>query len=51
MRAARRPSCLDPRDIANAVLYAHCAPAHVGVHEILIEPRDQMFGDPTAMNT
>jgi len=44
------PSCLAPKDIADAVLYAFTAPAHVGVHEILIEPRDQMFGDPTAMN-
>jgi len=24
-------------------------PEHVGMHEMLIEPRDQMFGDPTAM--
>lgn len=44
------PSCLDAKDIADAVLYAYTAPAHVGVHEILIEPRDQMFGDPTSMN-
>lgn len=40
---------LDPEDVANAVVYAVTAPPHVGVHEILIEPRDQMFGDPTAM--
>lgn len=41
---------LDPEDVASAVIYAVTAPPHVGVHEILIEPRDQMFGDPTAMN-
>eukprot|EP00300_Choanocystis_sp_HF-7_P025682 c27775_g1_i1.p1 GENE.c27775_g1_i1~~c27775_g1_i1.p1 ORF type:complete len:265 (-),score=66.42 c27775_g1_i1:35-829(-) len=41
---------LNVSDIADAVLYALTAPAHVGIHEILIEPRDQMFGDPTAMN-
>lgn len=45
-----RNAVLDPEDIANAVVYAVTAPPHVGVHEILIEPRDQMFGDPTAMN-
>ncbi len=43
------PMCLDPSDVADAVLYAFTAPAHVGLHEILIEPRDQMFGDPTSM--
>jgi NADP-dependent 3-hydroxy acid dehydrogenase YdfG len=46
-----RSSVLDPQDIASAVLYAVSAPEHVGIHEILIEPRDQMFGDPTAMAT
>lgn len=45
-----RNAVLDPEDVANAVVYAVTAPPHVGVHEILIEPRDQMFGDPTAMN-
>ena len=44
-----RASVLDPDDVASAVVYAVAAPAHVGVHEMLIEPRDQMFGDPTAM--
>jgi len=44
-----RTAVLDPADIASAVIYAVTAPAHVGVHEILIEPRDQQFGDPTAM--
>ena len=44
------PACLAPGDVADAVLYAVTAPAHVGVHELLIEPRDQMFGDPTSMN-
>jgi len=46
-----RTAYLDVEDIANAVLYAVTAPAHVGVHEILIEPRDQMFGDPTSVST
>lgn len=31
-------------------MYALTAPAHVGIHELLIEPRDQMWGDPTSMN-
>jgi len=44
-----RASILDPSDIASAVLYAIKCPGHVGIHEILIEPRDQMFGDPTQM--
>jgi NADP-dependent 3-hydroxy acid dehydrogenase YdfG len=43
------PNYLDASDIADAVLYALTAPANVGLHEILIEPRDQMYGDPTAM--
>ena len=30
---------LDPQDVAGAVLYAVSAPAHVGVNEVLIEPR------------
>eukprot|EP00928_Gymnodinium_smaydae_P022747 TRINITY_DN18_c0_g1_i1.p1 TRINITY_DN18_c0_g1~~TRINITY_DN18_c0_g1_i1.p1 ORF type:complete len:1364 (+),score=345.60 TRINITY_DN18_c0_g1_i1:82-4173(+) len=47
---AAREYYLDPEDVAAAVLYAVCSPPHVGVHEVLIEPRDQMFGDPTALN-
>jgi NADP-dependent 3-hydroxy acid dehydrogenase YdfG len=43
------PNFLNPSDIADAVLYAITAPDNVGLHEILIEPRDQMYGDPTAM--
>ncbi|CAB9505927.1 D-alanine--D-alanyl carrier protein ligase [Seminavis robusta] len=30
---------LDPQDVAGAVLYAVTAPKHVGVNEVLIEPR------------
>lgn len=47
--AAARCSVLDAADVANAVLYAVTAPMHVAINEILIEPRDQMYGDPTAM--
>lgn len=43
-------SVLNTQDIADAVKYALTAPPHVGVNEILIEPRDQMFGDPTSLN-
>lgn len=32
-------------------VFALTAPAHVGVNEILVEPRNQMYGDPTAINT
>ena len=46
---ATRNSYLDPSDIAEAVKYAIKSPGHVGVNEILIEPRDQMYGDPTSM--
>ncbi|KAH3843030.1 hypothetical protein DPMN_116537 [Dreissena polymorpha] len=31
---------LDPQDIANAVVYAASQPSHVGLNEILIEPRE-----------
>jgi len=47
--SASRSAVLDSEDVAEAVLYALTAPAHVGVNEVLIEPRDQMFGDPTSM--
>jgi len=47
---ATREFYLDPEDVAASVLYAVCSPSHVGVHELVIEPRDQMYGDPTAMN-
>lgn len=43
------PMLLAAADVAAAMMYAATAPAHVGVHQILVEPRDQMFGDPTAM--
>ena len=45
----KRSSYLDPADVAASVMYCLTAPKHVGVHEILIEPRDQMWGDPTSM--
>lgn len=44
-----RGSILDAEDVASAIVHAVTLPGHVGMHEILIEPRDQMFGDPTAM--
>lgn len=47
--AEGRSSVLDASDVADVVIYSLTAPAHVGMHEVLIEPRDQMFGDPTAM--
>merc|ERR1712203_1106932 len=47
---AAREYYLDPEDVSAAVLYAVCSPPHVGVHEVLVEARDQMFGDPTSMN-
>jgi NADP-dependent 3-hydroxy acid dehydrogenase YdfG len=37
------PACLAPADIADAVVYAATAAPHIGVHEILIEPRDQVL--------
>lgn len=46
---AARNAVLDAQNVAEAVFYAITVPQHVGVNEILIEPRDQMFGDPTAM--
>eukprot|EP00928_Gymnodinium_smaydae_P087467 TRINITY_DN71726_c0_g1_i1.p1 TRINITY_DN71726_c0_g1~~TRINITY_DN71726_c0_g1_i1.p1 ORF type:complete len:312 (-),score=73.49 TRINITY_DN71726_c0_g1_i1:91-1026(-) len=44
-----RGSVLDAQDVASAIVYALTLPQHIGMHEMLIEPRDQMFGDPTAM--
>ena len=32
---------LEPSDVADAVMYAATAPAHVAVNEVLVEPRDQ----------
>lgn len=32
---------LKPEDVADSVLYAATAPAHVAVNEVLVEPRDQ----------
>jgi len=39
-----------PVDIANAIHYALTSPSHVGVHQIVIEPVDQMWGDATALD-
>jgi len=50
-KGADRASVLDVKDICRAILFAVTSPAHVGIHEMLIEPRDQMFGDPTSMNS
>merc|ERR1712039_90708 len=44
-----RGSILDPADVASCIVYALTLPGHVGMHEMLVEPKDQMFGDPTAM--
>ena len=38
-QSSDREFWLDPEDVAQAVLYAVAAPNHVGVNEILIEPR------------
>lgn len=32
---------LDAEDVANAVMYAVCQPAHSAVNEVLVEPRDE----------
>ena len=32
---------LDADDVAGAILYAVCQPEHVGVNEVLIEPREE----------
>ena len=31
---------LDPEDVARAVLYAASQPDHVGINEILVEPKE-----------
>ena len=36
-----RNCLLRPEDVADAVVYAVTAPAHVAVNEVLVEPRDQ----------
>lgn len=46
--AMDRTMVLDPEDVVDAGLWALDAKKHVGVHEVLIEPRNQLFGDPTA---
>lgn len=43
-------SVLNPRDIADAVVYALTAPPHVGVHQVVIEPVNQMWGDATSLD-
>jgi NADP-dependent 3-hydroxy acid dehydrogenase YdfG len=42
-----RNAVLDPEDVVDAGLFALQSKAHIGVHEMVIEPRNQMFGDPT----
>ncbi len=32
---------LDPGDVAASVVYALSQPEHVGVNEVLVEPRDE----------
>lgn len=46
---ADRCSVLDVEDVAASVMFALRAPRWVGVNEICVEPRDQMYGDPTAV--
>ncbi|EER17705.1 oxidoreductase, putative [Perkinsus marinus ATCC 50983] len=46
-----RNAVLDVSDVVDMGVFALTAPAHVGVNEILVEPRNQMYGDPTAINT
>ena len=36
-----RNQLLDPKDVADSVLYAITAPPHVTINTVLIEPRDQ----------
>lgn len=44
-----RRSVLDPEDVVDAGLYALQSKSHIGVHEMVVEPRDQLFGDPTSV--
>ncbi|XP_076468299.1 uncharacterized protein LOC143299079 isoform X1 [Babylonia areolata] len=37
---SEKHKCLEPHDIAQAVLYAASAPEYVAVNEVLVEPRD-----------
>jgi NADP-dependent 3-hydroxy acid dehydrogenase YdfG len=39
--SGEKTKILDPSDVADAVIYATTAPAHVAINEILVEPRDQ----------
>jgi NADP-dependent 3-hydroxy acid dehydrogenase YdfG len=43
-----RNMVLDPEDVVDAGCFAIDAKKHIGIHEVLIEPRNQLFGDPTA---
>ena len=45
-----RRAVLDPEDVVDAGLWALQAKAHIGVHEVVIEPRNQLFGDPTSVS-
>ena len=47
--ATPREQVLDVADIVETIRFAIKAPPHVGIHEILVEGRDQLFGDPTGM--
>jgi NADP-dependent 3-hydroxy acid dehydrogenase YdfG len=37
---SEKHKCLEPYDIAKAVVYAASVPEYVAVNEILVEPRD-----------
>jgi NADP-dependent 3-hydroxy acid dehydrogenase YdfG len=47
--AASRGSVLDPEDVVDAGLFALACKPHIGLHEVVIEPRNQLFGDPTSV--
>lgn len=40
---------LDPEDVVDAGMFALLSKPHIGVHELVIEPRNQLFGDPTSV--